>query len=159
MLALTTILFALFLQSAIAGVSVIQRNGVVDIFINHKKIDMNEARVVEETPEYTVYEPAENKDVRIIFGKNGGIMITENGTTQIMVGAVGDVSVSSSSVGRPMTPEEQAMFEQNMKQLDINMKQLEMRLGNLGNQINRHVQQSLAKAFGPTFFNSFWDVY
>nr|ATU83069.1 secreted venom protein family 8 protein [Pristhesancus plagipennis] len=147
MLALTTILFALFLQAAMAGVSVTQTNGVTDIYINQKKVDLRTAKVLEETSEYTVYQPQENKDVRIVLGKNGGIMISENGATQIMVGT---------SVGRPMTPEERAKFEQNMSQLDNNMKQLQQRLGNLGNQINHQVQESLANSLGPQFYSSFW---
>ncbi|KAK9506759.1 hypothetical protein O3M35_008636 [Rhynocoris fuscipes] len=141
------ILFLLFIhQAAMAGISIIQRNGVPDIYVNNKKVDLSKANIIEETPEYKVYVPDEDPEVRIIISKNGGLMVTDHGTSQIMVG----------SVNREMTPEEKAKFDQAMKKLDRNMKQLEERLGNLGSQINRQVEQSLTNVLGPKFYKNFF---
>uniref|UniRef100_A0A069DN92 Putative salivary secreted protein n=1 Tax=Panstrongylus megistus TaxID=65343 RepID=A0A069DN92_9HEMI len=129
----------------VEGVSIITRNGKTDIYINNKKVDLNEAKVIEKGDDYTVYQPVEDENTTIVISKGGGIMVSSNGSVQI-------------SNGSKMTPEQQEQFKKKMQEFQQTMEkkrqELNERLSNLGQEINNRVQNSLSNIFNDKFLHN-----
>uniref|UniRef100_A0A0V0G5M7 Putative salivary secreted protein n=1 Tax=Triatoma dimidiata TaxID=72491 RepID=A0A0V0G5M7_TRIDM len=138
------VLLLLIPLMVMGGISIINRNGQTDIYINNQKVDLNEATVIEEGPDYTVYQPKEDENTTIVISDAGGIMVSSNGSVQI-------------SNGSKMTPEQQEQFKKKMQEfqqkMDRQREELHQKLSNLGQEITSRVQNSLSNIFNGRFLH------
>uniref|UniRef100_T1I5R8 Uncharacterized protein n=1 Tax=Rhodnius prolixus TaxID=13249 RepID=T1I5R8_RHOPR len=137
------ILFPLLIQVTMGSISISNINGKRDIYINNQKVDLNEAKVIEKTDDYTVYQPKEDEDTTIVIGKDGGVMISSNGSVQV------------STQGSNMSPAEKNNFSKNAGISSENgpqRQEMTNKLSHLKDKINERVKNSLSNMYRGQFF-------
>ncbi|XP_073978665.1 uncharacterized protein isoform X2 [Rhodnius prolixus] len=138
------LLILLITQVTMGSISISNINGKRDIYINNQKVDLNEAKVIEKTDDYTVYQPKEDEDTTIVIGKDGGVMISSNGSVQV------------STQGSNMSPAEKKQFQQKMQafhqKMDQQRQEMTNKLSHLKDKINERVKNSLSNMYRGQFF-------